>query len=188
MHKHSVIKRDDGDHFTIWVDNRFADVEGPQESPHAKRQSARLWPGSRFVSAPGVNDYCNQHDRKDWTSSNSPTTGGIIAMSRWADNNDGYFPWGDNDGGWGWRTVLIGGSNGGANARYRAQMSNRATGQVRSSIGTRDVHNDAEWTLSRGQNYNGNWRASSYGWETCGWPGTGWGRANYEITFFDQNV
>lgn len=187
MYKHSVIKRHDGEEVTIWVDNGYEVAEGPEEDSLSKRQSARLWMGSQFLKS-GLVDYCRNHDRRDITSSSSPFTGGVHAIASWARNNDGFFPWGDDHRGWGWRTILIGGSNAGRNARYRAAVDRKAIGQTRVGLGTHDVRDDADWTRARQRQYNGKWRAASYGWQTCGIPGGGWGRVNYEIVSFDQNV
>ncbi|KAK1990445.1 hypothetical protein LX36DRAFT_739015 [Colletotrichum falcatum] len=186
MYKHAVVKRDDGDHVTIWAHKGYVEAEGPEEKrPLTKRQTARLWMGSRFQTNPLLADLCGDHDRRDWVSEKAPTTGGVHAMHQWGLDNMGFFPWGDGYGGWGWRTVLIAGSNGGDNARYRAQFVDGRRDW--SGIGTRDVAADADWTRDRERNYNGKWRASSYGWESCGNTITP-ARANYEIRRFDEQV
>ncbi|GJC99158.1 hypothetical protein CH63R_11223 [Colletotrichum higginsianum IMI 349063] len=166
MYKHSLHKRDDGDDITIWFDNGFPEVEGPQEHPLSKRQRARLWWSHHYsASGGGISDMCRQHDRKDWTSSNSPYTGGVRAIAEWARDNKGYFIWGDIGGGWVWRTVLIGGSNSGRNARYRGQVTDPGIA-TRAFVGTDDVKDDADWTHDRGRDFSsstGGWRAASYG-------------------------
>ncbi|KAJ3535790.1 hypothetical protein NM208_g6988 [Fusarium decemcellulare] len=185
MYKHAVIKRDDGDHFTVWVDKGFAPTEGPEEAPgKAKRQTARLASGARFTGSTLLRDYCRNHDRKDLTSERSPTTGGVEAIYRWARDHDGYFHYGP-DTGLGWRDLVVGGSNGGSNARYRAQFIESSVTLLR--IGSYDVRNDADWTRKRARVYNGKWRAASYGWETCDYAG-GYGRANYEVVTYSGTV
>jgi hypothetical protein len=189
VHKHSVFKRDDGDHITIWVDNGFEEVEGPHEDPLSKRQSARLWWSNYYTSANGrASDYCRQHDRRDWTSSGAPCTGGVKALAEWARDNKGWFNWGIVGGGWQWRTVLIAGSNSGCNARYRGQVIDDNPLAAGTQVGTDDVRDDAYWTLDRGRQFNGRWKAASYGWETCGVPGPSNVRFNYEIRDFNERV
>lgn len=189
VYKHSVFKRDDGDHITIWVDNGFQEAEGPQEDPLSKRQTARLWFSHHYTAANGrATDYCRQHDRRDWTSAGAPFTGGVRAIAEWARDNRGWFNWGVAGGGWGWRTVLIGGSNSGSNARYRGQVIDDNPFAAGTQVGTDDVRDDAYWTLDRQRQFNGRWRAASYGWETCGVPGPANVRFNYEIRDFNERV
>ncbi|KAF4998052.1 hypothetical protein FDECE_11904 [Fusarium decemcellulare] len=187
MYKHAVIKRDDGDHFTVWVDKGFSPIESPEEAPgKVKRQSARLASGARFTSNPSHRDYCKEHDRHDITSASSPTTGGVEAIYRWARDHDGYFHYG-SDTTLGWRDLVVGGSNGGSNARYRARFIDANGSTFR--IGSYDVRNDADWTRHRAKQFSGKWRAASYGWETCLYGGNGRGaRANYEIVTYSGTV
>ncbi|TQN65828.1 hypothetical protein CSHISOI_09739 [Colletotrichum shisoi] len=166
--------RNDGDDITIWVDNGFREVEGPQERPLSKRQRGRLWLSHHYsASGGGISDVCRQHDRKDWTSGNPPYTGGVRAIAEWARDNKGYFIWGDFGGGCVWRTALIGGSNSGRNARSRGRVTDPGIA-TRAFVGTDDVRDDANWTHDRGRDFSsstGGWRVASYGWETCGLPG-----------------
>ncbi|KAH7304022.1 hypothetical protein B0I35DRAFT_484700 [Stachybotrys elegans] len=186
MYKHSIIKRDDGDHITIWVDNGFEENVGPKEGSLDKRQKAGLYRAAHFHDTP--NDECREHRRFDWTSKNAPTTGGIIALRQWAWDHYGAFGWGEAYGGSAWRNVLVAGSNAGTNACYRARVDRWERHSVNVRIGTADVAADADFTMSLARNYDGKWRASSYGYETCGGPGQGGTDMKYEVRRTDDPV
>ena len=190
VYKHSVIKRDDGDDVIVWVDNHFVDTEGPEEDPSLdKRQIKVQLKGGLYWVQGGSSDRCRDPDRKDATGPRGATTGGIDAMCRWAETHSGYFRYGNNFGGWGWRTIMIAGSNGGANARYRAQFITGQDSNQAMHIGTRDLYDDADWTRDRKQNYDGKWRAASYGWESClGDTNLALGRANFELRPTTENI
>ncbi|KAF4345165.1 hypothetical protein FBEOM_871 [Fusarium beomiforme] len=179
MFKHSVFKRNDGDHITIWVDRGYVEEDEDSEAgfKHAKRQSTRLVGGSRYHGSDQY-DTCYSHDRKDATVSISPFTGGIVSIRDWAAGRKGYFPFGGTHP-VGWRSLLVAGSNSGANALYRARVQEGSI-SVHTGIGTEDVRDDAAWTNERRKLFNGRYRAASYGWETCKLDGTGI-RMNFEI-------
>ncbi|RGP69507.1 hypothetical protein FSPOR_4611 [Fusarium sporotrichioides] len=178
MYKHSMFKRDDGDHVVVWVARDF--VENENEVDHGqgidKRQTARPGTKSGFVSD-SQSDYCRDHKRENHAGPNGPYSGGVQAMYSWARGHSG--------GRWtvksSWKNLVLAGSNSGANAIYRA----RTTDGGETSIGTQDVRNDADWTRNRAREFSGRgWRASSKGGETCG----GWTRINYEIIRTDYRL
>nr|RBQ84599.1 hypothetical protein FVER53263_10761 [Fusarium verticillioides] len=162
MHKHSVLKRHDGDHVTIWVHSGIEDVE---DSKIEKRQRARNDAGGRFKTGGRYSDFCYSHDRKKpKLDKNSPTSGGVEAMRSWARNTKGYWQLTADDRTW--LDLVVAGSNGGANAKYRIKIIEVDTHYI--GMGTDDVAADADFT--RNENFvkiEGKWRSASYGWETC---------------------
>lgn len=174
MYKHARIKRDDGDDLTIWVNRRFVPTD-EESQDLTKRQGARMGSGGNYRG--GDRDQCNNHARNHHRTASSPYSGGVQAIERWAGAREGYFTitaqlekW-DN--------LVVGGSNSGANALYRAQ---RADGNnIR--IGTEDIRDDADWTADGAVKFGSSWRAQGYGRESC--PG---GRLKYEIIRTKYNV
>ena len=173
-----MFKRDDGDHVTIWVANDFVEERDEAEDEHdlTKRQKAKSVGGYR---SGGSNDYCWAHKRQDHTGPNGPTSGGVQAMYKWANTHSGS--WEVRSAGW--KNLVIAGSDGGTNARYRAFLNLGVLPYTR--IGTKDVRNDADWTQNRARKFGSQWRASSKGGETCQWIEY---RVWYEIVKTDINV
>ncbi|RBQ80112.1 hypothetical protein FVER14953_21714 [Fusarium verticillioides] len=170
MYKHSMFKRDDGDHIVVWVARSF--TEYPDETL-TKRQGARPGRESGYHSG-ADSDYCGKHKRQNLAGPNGPYSGGVQAMYRWANSHSGNWVVGAD-----WSNLMIAGSNKGANAVYRA----KSVHGYNTVIGTKDVRNDADWTQKRALKINGGrgWRASSKGGEDCN---AGW-RINYEIVRTD---
>lgn len=159
------MERGDGDHFTIWVDRSFTPAEGPDEDPKQfeKRQGARLFGGSGFIRN-GSGSLCRNHNMWSITGSSSPFSGGALAIARWGDNNRGEWTWA-NDGRK--RFLVVGGSNGGRNARYIAGSKNLGSGEY-GGIGSRDMAHNAWKTYNDfARQYNGQWRAAAKGTMTC---------------------
>ncbi|RGP81365.1 hypothetical protein FLONG3_509 [Fusarium longipes] len=168
MYKHSMFKRDDGDHIIIWVARSFEEHE---DETLTKRQGARPGRESNYRTSPN-SDYCNSHKRQNHAGPNGPYSGGVQAMYRWANSNRGVWPVMSD-----WENLMIAGSNSGANAVYRA----RTLSSIGTGIGTMDVRNDADWTQYRAREFSGRgWRASSKGGESCNRV-----RINYEIVKTD---
>ncbi|RFN49092.1 hypothetical protein FIE12Z_6733 [Fusarium flagelliforme] len=138
MYKHSMFKRDDGDHIIVWVARSFIETE--DEPGLTKRQDARPGRESGFTNSP-ISDYCRDHKRQNHAGPNGPYSGGVQAMYRWARGHRG--------GRWdidrNWENLVIAGSNNGANAVYKARVIDDTV----ASIGTMDVRNDADWTQNR---------------------------------------
>lgn len=171
VYKHAHIKRDDGDDIHIWVDRGFIEHD---EEELAKRQEAR--PVTSISD--GISDYCRDHARNDATGPDSPFSGGTNALYRWArSHHGGSF---SVSAAGGWKDLIVAGTNSGANAVYRASIA-RGGG---TDIGTQDIRNDADWTRGRARNYNGRWRAQSYGRETCFIAS----RLKFEITNTNKRV
>lgn len=160
-----MVKRDDGDHVIIWVDNNFNETlpdETEDEQGISKRQSVRLGKDSRFFGGAGaISDWCRGHDRTDWTSSSAPYSGGVQAMYRWARaHRGGNWPVPSGS----WRNLVVAGSNSGANALYKVYGRDWPD----TKIGTMDVRNDADWTQKKARKFGNSWRAASHGAQTCG--------------------
>ncbi|RBR26388.1 uncharacterized protein FIESC28_00793 [Fusarium coffeatum] len=170
MYKHSMFKRDDGDHVVVWVARSFTE----EEPSLTKRQGARPGRESGF-GTDSASDYCRDHKRQNHAGPNGPYSGGVQAMYRWArGHRGGSWPLGKS-----WENLVIAGSNKGANAVYKAR---RVSGLGGARIGTMDVRNDADWTQNRAREFSGRgWRASSKGGETCVINS----RINYEIVRTD---
>lgn len=157
-----MVKRDDGDHVIIWVDNSFNDTVPDESEGLSKRMGVRVGKGSGWSSAIGhIDDFCRNHDRTDWTHSGAPYSGGVKAMYQWARAS--------RAGNWDvphgrWQNLLVAGSNSGANALYRVYGRDSPG----TSIGTKDVRNDADWTQKRARKFGNSWRAGSHGAHTCG--------------------
>lgn len=200
VYKHSVVKRSDGDDVTIWVHNSYeeAELESPEENPKSKRQTAKLHGGAGAANWRNFPDYknCRPTQYNDITSSTSPYTGGIHAIRDWTRDNVGYFllgkhpetgeVWGP-DGGWGWRTVLVGGSNSGRNARFRFHAFD-PNFQYFGIVGNPDVEDACNWTLDHRREYNGRWRAAAAGFQYCGPPGSRGTGVEWQIISWDQRV
>ncbi|CEI70332.1 hypothetical protein FVEN_g1152 [Fusarium venenatum] len=174
MFKHSMFKRDDGDHIVVWVARDFVEH---QDKGVSKRQTARPGDKSGFYRD-FISDYCRDHKRQNHAGPNGPYSGGVQAMYDWARGHAG--------GSWPlditWKNLVLAGSNKGANAIYRAKT---VSGPRETSIGTQDVRNDADWTRNRAQQFSGRgWRASSKGGETCLLNS----RINYEIIKTDYRL
>ncbi|KAF4339539.1 hypothetical protein FBEOM_6533 [Fusarium beomiforme] len=188
MHKHSVLKRHDGDHVTVWVHRGFQEAEGPSIE---KRQRSRPDAAGHLQTGGRHSDFCYSHDRKKpAVDEHSPTTGGIMAMRSWAWNTKGYFqlvsyprPWVD---------LVVAGSNAGTNSVYRVKIIDVDTRYI--GLGTDDVAADADFTLNENtKQIKDKWRCASYGWETCaGRLGTApneypvdrfWGRYRARVNF-----
>lgn len=160
MYRHSIQKRHDGDHVTIWIDRSFIEgdvVEGPEDNL-SKRQKTRIPQPNTFYR--GTSDRCIDHKRQDHTGPNeSPMSGGVQAIYRWGRDTEGSFDLPNKS----WRTMIIGGSNSGANALYKARRKDGPN----SYLGSHDVRNDADWTQKRAKKYSGVWRARSKGGQNC---------------------
>ncbi|KAL9950164.1 hypothetical protein D7B24_008663 [Verticillium nonalfalfae] len=190
MYRHSLMKRDDGDHVTIWVARDYIahdddendsteavnDDEDVDEEGLTKRQSVRVGKEVFFHRGSLGGKTCMKHKRQNHTGPNGPTSGGVQAIYRWGDREAGSFMLHSR-----WQNLVIAGSNKGANALYRAR---RASGFPELHIGSRDIRNDADWTQKRARSFNGVWRASSKGGETCQLLM----RANYELIRTKYNV
>ncbi|KAM0332092.1 hypothetical protein ACHAQA_002364 [Verticillium albo-atrum] len=193
MYRHSIMKRDDGDHVTIWVTRDYVehdddsndstevveideDDEDVDEEDLTKRQSARVGKDVFFHRGSLGGKTCMKHKRQNHTGPNGPMLGGVQAIYRWGDREAGSFMLHSR-----WQNLVIAGSNKGANALYRAR---RASGFPELHIGSRDIRNDADWTQNRARKFNGVWRASSKGGETCQLLM----RANYELIRTKYNV
>lgn len=165
VYKHSVLKRDDGDHITIWVDNSYESIEGPFEEPAglSKRQSARVAGNSDYYNNGGQSN-CGSHDMRFLTSKASPFSGGALALARWGENHRGRWYFDKNKT---WKTLAIGGSNAGHNAQYRANPS--LVYRAETWVGTHDMGHCARHTYDdyRREMEKGVWRAAGYGWMTC---------------------
>lgn len=177
MYKHAHIKREDGDHINIWVHRSFVEDDEEEEQGLAKRQQkVRLGYNVNF-DAGRDSDRCNDHSRDVKTNQGSPFTGGVGAMFQWAHERNGAFFVGP---GGAWQPLVVAGSNSGANAVHRVQA---VSGGDSFYVGTKDVRNDADWTRNHAIQFNGRWRASSTGRETCSGN-----RVRYQVVQTDESV
>lgn len=187
-----MIKRDDGDHITIWIDNGFVEVNDDEaDEDLAKRQNVRIAPGAQYKNSL-ARDWCADHIRNDHTGPNGPFSGGVQAIYRWAGGRDGYFSFGDesySDQPGTWRDFIIAGSNSGANAVYKARLTGKPHPNWHErGVGTFDIRDDADWTQHKARKFGSSYRASSRGEERCGMPGEGRRRVLYEILRTSQSA
>ncbi|KAF3356274.1 Transcription factor atf1 [Verticillium dahliae VDG1] len=127
MNRHSLMKRDDGDHVTIWVARNYiahddggdsteaVDDDDVDEEDLTKRQSVRVGKDVFFHRGALGGKTCLKHKRQSHTGPNRPTSGGVQAFYRWGDREAGSFMLHSR-----WQSLVIAGSNKGANALYRA--------------------------------------------------------------------
>ncbi|KAI9150706.1 hypothetical protein HJFPF1_10482 [Paramyrothecium foliicola] len=187
MFKHSVVRRDDGDHVTIWVARSFTSLD---ESPeHLEERGVRT--GSQWLGR-GSPDLCGHSSFRQTTNPNSPFTGGILEMSTWGNNNRGEFMLPES----GWSDLIITGSNSGANARF--STSGSSSGNSITYVGSYDIRDLSRDTEARyRREYNGRSRAGadgSMGCRTvtcignCGIPVNGNRNVNWAIDRSNTNV
>lgn len=170
MTKHSVIKRADGDDYTVWVHRSFVEVELPEDGGLEKRQSARLDHSSfvKFHKSPDT-DRCGTNTWYGHTGPSSPTTGGPHAIVRWANSNPSYFEIPREDArDVRWHTLVIGGSNTGNNARFSVKrLAADSTWTV--FIGSDDIRYQTSKAITDYQRQfaDGSWRVEASGGGRC---------------------
>ncbi|KAK0382730.1 hypothetical protein NLU13_9826 [Sarocladium strictum] len=157
MYKHSVHRRNDGDHVTIWVNRSFRPTEESEVDLEAR--------GVRLVAnkgGSGDTDACKHSSFRTRTGPNGPFTGGLLQLSQWGNDNRGSFLTSNND----WTDLVIAGSNSGSNAKFAARS--KAAGNFISRVGTfdiRDLARDTERMFK--QQFDGRWRAAGEGTMPC---------------------
>ncbi len=127
VYRHSVIKRDDGDHVTIWVAKSYNESSQEQDDPDkdvldpklAARSKLKIGSADVWSSTP-VTSQCDMSRTSyiGYTGPNAPFTGGVDAIVRW----------GNNCGGWWWlgghnvvQNLIVAGSASGFNVRFTVQ-------------------------------------------------------------------
>lgn len=182
VYKHSIIKRDDGDHITIWVAKSFnerdeeaeedvkEEVEDDDDSDAAleKRQRVNIWNTDRYTSSSGTDAYCQSSTYIDDTGPNAPFTGGANAIINWGNSCNGGF-WRLNGLSQGQNlNLVVAGSNSGYNMRFTLGMRHTLNAVTTARIGCRDVG-----IITRSarvgfqQNINGGWRVRARGGVVC---------------------
>ncbi|KAL2214747.1 hypothetical protein CC79DRAFT_1363494 [Sarocladium strictum] len=201
MYRHSVVKRDDGDHVTIWVHNSFEEGETVEELPAgldsgavevagddasdtklAKRQKTAIkneWEGVLR----GHECWWDKTIYHDDTGPTAPYTGGLNAVVSWGRNRKG---------GW-WvrstrdRDLIVAGSNSGANMRFHARSESNLASNIAAHIGAQDVGTIVERARNRYQrNTGGGMRVRANGWAFCALEGTGCYKTYCAPTFGQQ--
>lgn len=188
-----MIKRDDGDHVTIWLHNSYVE-HGHEESEAdtdgssvelTKRQSYRItstgsWDGNRR------NRECLL-DRTTYTGDtgpNAPYTGGANAIIGWSNNCSG-----------GWRVsttsrrdLIVAGSNSGFNMRFTVAGTRSIDLSVTANIGCRDVGIITRNARDRFQRQRNGWRVRARGQAQCEVVGTACFRGNCQPAFGSQYI
>lgn len=182
-----MVKRNNGDHVTIWVHNSFeeggpeeemsasldssADELSDKEAPDTslvKRQKTAV-KGSWSGPLRGHECWWDKTTYHDDTGPTAPYTGGLNAVVSWGRNRKG---------GW-WvksttdRDLIVAGSNSGANMRFHARSEHNLASNVAAHIGAQDVGTIVERARNRYQrNVGGGMRVRANGWAYCaieGW-------------------
>lgn len=172
-----MVKRDDGDHVTIWVDNSYVEPGDDEldaddsntdvsDVELARRQSLRIL--SVFSSGAATKEWCHGDSYVQDTGANAPFTGGANAIISWSNSCSG-----------GWRAgiaevrdLIVAGSNKGSNMHFRIEARWTIDGTVWSSIGCRDVGRFTRNARDLFQKNIGGWRVRARGEAYCELSGT----------------
>lgn len=169
MYAHSVFKRDDGDHVTIWIDNSFIpedsevderDIDAAVKLAGVEKRQARPLRG---LITGGCSDCCGDSTFNSRTDGNGPFTGGVERLINWGNSNRGSFQirqLEDEN----FKGLIVAGTNSGANLRFRA----RRWRDIPAWIGTTDITDltrDSRHKFQR--NINGRWRFGANGYMFC---------------------
>ncbi|KAF5984973.1 hypothetical protein FCOIX_2316 [Fusarium coicis] len=170
MYCHSMIKRDDGDHVTIWVDNSYDESEPSEpdiddsDAWLAKRQKHRVVNNS--WKTVGKSKWCRL-SRATYvgnTGPGAPTTGGPNAVINWSKSCKGNWRVDNRS----QRDLVVAGSNGGANMRFKFAGKRDIALNVDGRIGCKDVGILTETSRDRFQKqFSGKWRVSARGDVNC---------------------
>lgn len=176
--KHSVIKRSDGDDYTIWVHNSFKEDTGVNATDDSGIQKRLLKTVNKFIlwrHPIGTGRSCDFYTYNDDTGPNAPFTGGIQTMRDWAGRTWGHWEinYPSRANGF-WISLLIAGSNSGFNAVFQASPAQARRAhldeKVGASIGSQEISLLARETNNRYARKIGNsWRARAWGHMWC-WP------------------
>lgn len=203
MWKHSVIKRSDGDDYTIWVDNSFSETPvelpvGPTDASEdedssvvEKRQQMLRTYANNMIWGEGFS--CHDFEFRDDTGPNAPFTGGILHMASWAaQNRNRRFEMvsGDTVNRYSWRNLLVAGSNSGGNAILRGSPSMPRRAKGRNWIGTQDIEHIARGTNTKfAAKFGNSWRARAWGPMWCDdmnsnfhWEASHWHITNSDLS------
>jgi hypothetical protein len=172
VYKHSVVKRQDEEDITVWVHKSFEeyDIAVEQSLEQSLEQPSELDKRDQRLNIPGGIGWwehglaimCHSPERFDVTGPKGAFTGGIIHMRDWCYNlGRGNFPLGGPNYGSGWRTLMIAGSNSGANVMYRAQLRPGGNNNKVVFIGVLDMWDDLRWTYGKRKVYSVKERAAS---------------------------
>ncbi|KAL2204870.1 hypothetical protein CC79DRAFT_1370687 [Sarocladium strictum] len=169
MYRHSMIKRDDGEHVTVWVHNSYdeeddTDVADDLEVHLAKRQSVR--PNSSFDNRAGRNScQMNNAAYTGDTGPGAPFTGGAAAIVNWSSGCRGrWFISGSAVN----QDLLVAGSNSGGNMRFTIRVDENINAATWREFGCGDVGNLVRTSRERFQRvYNGRERVRARGTVPC---------------------
>jgi len=188
--KHSVMKRADGNDYTLWVSNHFterddsvgdfdgdeddvtkidaSDEEGQYPNELMKRQQ-RVKTYLDGVRS-GSSGQCGHSTFGGDTGPNAPFTGGIVHMSSWARNAGGYFlvprvfSYASPNP---YRPLVVAGSNNGFNAVFEVRL-HYDDKVLDTRVGTADIADIARDVDRKFKKNIGGWRARGKGGMRCG--------------------
>lgn len=182
MFKHSIVKRDDGDHVTIWVAHNY--IEGDDEDPDEvdstleKRQKHKLQSTSKYSTTLEEDaGFCTPSGHwlargKTWhkgdTGPNAPFTGGANAIIKWGGSckrGRWWFSGRDNRGDR--LNLVVAGSNSGFNMRFTVEVPTMHHKLDESHIGCRDVGMMTQTARNAHQKNRNGMRLRAYGGFTC---------------------
>lgn len=168
-----MIKRDDGDHITIWVDNSFIEHDDEEDSETddssvdlTKRQSYRI--GTNQWNSNRRNKECFNTKYVGDTGPHAPFTGGANAIINWGNSNckGSWFLIQQRN------NLIVAGSNSGFNLRFTAELTSSLGHGVVGYIGCRDVGSITHTARDRYQQNHGGWRVRARGQTQCNVVGT----------------
>lgn len=181
-----MIKRDDGDHVTIWVANSYteheeedADNSGVQLT---KRQGYRI--GQNQWNSNRRNSECFSTSYIGDTGPHAPFTGGAIAIANWGNSNckgSWFLIRSRND-------LIVAGSNSGFNMRFTAELTSELGHGVVGYIGCRDVGTITRTARDRYEQNHGGWRVRARGSTLCNVVGTACYKSQCQPSFGERKV
>lgn len=170
------MKRDDGDHVTIWVSNNYTEGEAEATTevaagPLEKRQKANVWNADHYYTATCLGNSlncCSSGTHRGDTGPNAPYTGGAHAIISWGNSCRGkWIFWGGPvDHGVRYRNLIVAGTNSGANMRFTIGQRS-IEGNLFAEIGCKDVRDMTRVSLERYQQDRNGWRLRALGSFGC---------------------
>ena len=157
MFKHSVIKRDDGDHLTVWVHNSYEESTIAEPQPNKRKVKV-----IEELHGTSNADKCGHSTIVPDNGPHAPFVGGVTMIQDWAADRVGSFIFRHQN--TEWTSLVVAGSNSGSNAHFRG----RNVYNVRTWLGTHDIHNLCRDSIKEHKkSYDGRWRVRTHGRMRC---------------------
>lgn len=202
MYRHSIIKRDDGDHITIWVANSYNEFEEENsgtddldadgldaddsvaDDSDVELTKRKYRVGKVSWGTSGKNRNCYRTSYIGDTGPHAPFTGGANAIMDWGHSNC--------KGGWGLmqkrNDLIVAGSNSGYNIRFTTEMTMSLGFGVAGNFGCHDVGLITRTSRDRFQQNHGGWRVRARGETSCDVVGTACYKTQCQPSFGSRPV